>query len=95
MSGAVSTLHRSSAKLGRQACTVAACTKVMRYWDEDDPEWTAAKRDYADAWRSRPIWVVSRTLKSVGPNATLVTENFETVIQRLRAEVDGEIEVLG
>ncbi len=69
--------------------------EVMRYWDEDHPEWTAEKREYADAWRSRPKWVVSRTLKSVGPNATLVTEDFEAVIRRLKAELDGEVEVLG
>jgi len=46
--------------------------EVMRYWDEDRPEWDAEERDFAGAWRSQPKWVVSRSLKSVGPNATLV-----------------------
>src|SRR5690606_1204774 len=46
--------------------------EVMRYWDEDHAEWDAAEREYAVAWRSKPKWVVSRTLKSVGPNASLV-----------------------
>jgi hypothetical protein len=46
--------------------------EVMRYWDEDSPEWGAEERDFAAAWRSQSKWVVSRSLKSVGPNATLV-----------------------
>jgi hypothetical protein len=28
--------------------------EVMRYWDEDDPAWDAAERDFAAAWRSQP-----------------------------------------
>jgi dihydrofolate reductase len=69
--------------------------EVMRYWDEDQPEWDAAERDYAAAWRSKPKWVVSSTLKSVGPNATLVADDLEGTIARLKAELDGEIEVSG
>src|SRR3984957_8589918 len=49
--------------------------EVMRYWDEDRPESDAEERDFAAAWRSQPKWVVSRTLKSVGPNATLVADD--------------------
>ena len=56
--------------------------EVMRYWDEDHPEWDAAERDFAAAWRSQPKWVVSRSLKSVGPNATLVGDDLEAAIQR-------------
>src|SRR6201984_3202067 len=48
--------------------------EVMRYWDEDCPEWGAEEHDFAAAWRSQPKWVVSRSLKSVGPNATLVED---------------------
>ena len=55
--------------------------EVMRYWDEDHPEWDAAERDYAAAWRSQPKWVVSRSLKSVGPNATLVEGDLEAAIR--------------
>ena len=69
--------------------------EVMRYWDEDRPEWDAEERDYAAVWRSQPKWVVSRSLKSVGPNATLVADDFETVIRRLKAELAGEIHVGG
>src|ERR1700682_2638911 len=39
--------------------------EVMRYWDEDHPEWDAAERDFAAAWRSQPKWVVSRSMTSV------------------------------
>jgi dihydrofolate reductase len=38
---------------------------------------------------------VSRALKSVGPNARLVGDDFEAVIRRLKAELAGEIEVAG
>jgi hypothetical protein len=53
--------------------------EVMRYWDEDRPDWDAEERDFATAWRSQPKWVVSRSLKSVGPNATLVEDDIEAV----------------
>jgi dihydrofolate reductase len=69
--------------------------EVMRYWDEDHPEWDAAERDFAAAWRSQPKWVVSRSLKSVGPNATLVADDVEAVIRGLKAERAGEIHVSG
>lgn len=69
--------------------------EVMRYWDEDHPEWDEAERDYAAAWRDQPKWVVSRSLKSVGPNATLVADNIEAAIRELKASLDGEIEVSG
>src|SRR3954470_19044196 len=69
--------------------------EVMRIWDEDRPEWGAEQRDFTAAWRSQPKWVVSRSLKSVGPNATLVADDFEKVIRGLKAELAGEIQVGG
>jgi dihydrofolate reductase len=42
-----------------------------------------------------PKWVASRSLKSVGPNATLVQDDLESVIRRLKAELPGEIAVAG
>ncbi len=69
--------------------------EVMRYWDEDRPEWTPAERDFATAWRSQPKWVVSRSLKAVGPNATLVEGDLETVIRGLKARLVGEMQVAG
>jgi dihydrofolate reductase len=73
--------------------------EVMRYWDEDFPEWTEKEHDFAAAWRSRPKWVVSRTLGSanttLGPNATLVKDDVEAVVRGLKAELAGEIDVAG
>jgi dihydrofolate reductase len=46
--------------------------EVMRYWDEDQPAWDEIEHDFAQAWRSKPKWVASRSLTSVGPNATLM-----------------------
>src|SRR3982074_2323412 len=34
--------------------------EVMRYWDEDSPEWDASELEFAAAWRRQPKWVVSR-----------------------------------
>jgi dihydrofolate reductase len=69
--------------------------EVMRYWDDDRPDWDAEDRDFAAAWRRQPKWVVSRSLKSVGPNATLVGNDIEAVIRGLKARLVGEIEVAG
>jgi dihydrofolate reductase len=60
--------------------------EIMRYWDDDQPEWDAEERAFAAAWRNQPKWVVSRSLKSVG---------LEGAIRELKAERDGEIEVAG
>jgi dihydrofolate reductase len=69
--------------------------EVMRYWDEDHPEWGPAEIDFAAAWRRQPKWVVSRSLKSVGPNATLVGDDLEAALRGLKAQFAGEIEVAG
>jgi dihydrofolate reductase len=69
--------------------------EVMRYWDEDLPGWDAEERDFAAAWRRQPKWVASRSLKSVGPNATLVEGDIGAVIRGLKAQLVGEIEVAG
>jgi len=69
--------------------------EVMRYWDEDRPEWSAEQHEFAAAWRRQPKWVVSRSSKSVGPNATLVDDDIEPVIRGLKARLDGEIAVSG
>lgn len=69
--------------------------EVMRVWDDDLPDFGAEEREFAAVWRSTPKWVVSRSLKSVGPNATLVENDIETVIRRLKAQLEGEIEVAG
>ena len=69
--------------------------EVMRYWDEDQADWGAEEREFAAAWRSHPKWVVSRSLKSVGPNAYLVADDFEAVVRGLKADLVGEVDVGG
>ena len=69
--------------------------EVMRYWDEDLSDWNAEEREYAAVWRSQPKWVASRSLKAVGPNATLVEGDVGTAVQGLKARLDGEIAVAG
>ncbi len=69
--------------------------EMMRYWDGDRPEWNEPQRDFAAAWRAHPKWVVSRSLKSVGPNASLVSRDIEAFVGSLKSEIDGNIAVAG
>jgi dihydrofolate reductase len=69
--------------------------EVMRYWDDDHPEWDDARRAYAAAWREQPKWVVSRTLSEVGPNATLVGGDLEAEVRAIASRLDGVVEVSG
>lgn len=69
--------------------------EVMRYWDDDDSNWNADEREFAVVWRRQPKWVVSRSLKTVGPNAILVNDNIEATIRGLKEQHAGEFEVAG
>lgn len=68
---------------------------LMSYWDQEQSGWDADHHAFALAWRKAPKWVVSSTLESVGPNATLLKGDLEAQVRRLKEEVDGEIEVGG
>ncbi len=69
--------------------------EVMRYWDEDGEDRNAHEHNFSAAWRSKPKWVVSRSLQSVGPNARLVSQDAVEEIRRLKTELTGEIGVGG
>lgn len=69
--------------------------ETMRYWDEHSADWSDDEKEFADAWCNQPKWVVSKTLTSVGPNATLVTDDLETFVRKLKSELGGEIDVAG
>ena len=69
--------------------------EIMRYWDNEEADWGPEEREFANVWRAQPKWVVSHSLKEVGPNATLATDDLETTARRLKAEVEGEIDVAG
>ena len=69
--------------------------ELMRYWDEDQPDWTPDLHEFAAVWRRQPKWVVSHTLAEVGPNTTLVADDAPGFVGRLKAELPGEISVSG
>ena len=69
--------------------------QIMRYWDEDQPDWGAAEREFATAWCGLRKWVVSRSLAEVGPNATLLRGDLRATVGALKAEEAGEIDVGG
>ncbi|MBY0296818.1 MAG: dihydrofolate reductase family protein [Methylobacterium sp.] len=69
--------------------------EIMRYWDDDHPEWGTEERAFAAAWRNQPKWVVSRSLRSVGPNAGLIDDDLEGAIRDLKTGRTGEIEIAG
>ena len=69
--------------------------EIMRYLDEEHPEWDDERRAFAVAWRRQPKWVVSRTLTSVGPNATLVRDDLETAMRGLKDQHVGDIQIGG
>ena len=68
--------------------------ELMRYWDDDHPDWEPEGAAFAAAWRRQPKWVVSRTSEA-GPNATVLQGDLEGAIRALKDEGDGEIEVAG
>ena len=50
----LSSLHRAGCAAWPGAFTVARMYEVMRYWDDDKPDWGAEERDFAAAWRANP-----------------------------------------
>ena len=69
--------------------------EVMRYWDDDHAEWSPDFWAFARAWRKQPKWVVSRTMRSVGPNATLIGEPMEAAVRDIKRQHVGEVQVGG
>lgn len=72
-----------------------AMYETMRYWDDEHPEWGDDERAFASAWRRQPKWVISTTLDAVGPNATLIRDDLEGALRKIKREHAGEIEVAG
>ncbi|HEX7003530.1 MAG TPA: dihydrofolate reductase family protein [Trueperaceae bacterium] len=68
---------------------------LLRYWDEDRPEYSDLEREYGQVWRSQPKWVVSNGRAPLGPNASLVEGDLESFVRRLKDEVGGDIDVAG
>ena len=69
--------------------------ELMRYWDDDHPDWDADRRAFAAAWRRQPKWVASKSLNTLGPNASLLGDDLESAVREIKAGRSGEIEVAG
>jgi dihydrofolate reductase len=69
--------------------------EVMRYWDDDQPGWDDGDHEFAAVYRAKPKWVASRTIKDVGPNATLIGGDVSAFVRKLKEEINGEIDVAG
>ena len=69
--------------------------ELMRYWEDDKPDWDQDEHAFAAAWRKQPKWVVSRTLTKVGPNATLLGSDLAKVAADLKAHLTGQVDTCG
>ncbi len=67
------------------------------YWPtgEDDPLATDAMREFARIWKPMPKIVFSSSLEQVRHNSRLVRGDVGAVLERLRREFDGDLEVSG
>jgi dihydrofolate reductase len=67
------------------------------YWPnaDADPDSTPVEAEFAGVWRDVPKVVYSRTLESVGPNATLVRDVVPEEVRALAARSDGDLVVGG
>ena len=90
--GAPPPLHRSSLRFGRSFYG-RRMYEVMRYWDED-PAGMGRGCARLRGGAAEKL-VASRTLKSVGENATLVDGDLEVFVRRQKAEVEGDMDVAG
>jgi dihydrofolate reductase len=70
---------------------------MAAYWPtgEDDPSATDAMREYARIWNPMPKIVFSSSLEHVEHNARLVHGDVGTVLESLRHELDGDLDVSG
>ena len=62
---------------------------------DQDPANAGAMAEFAGIWRDMPKIVYSRTLTSVGPNATLVREVDAAQVRALQDEPGGDLVVSG
>jgi dihydrofolate reductase len=69
----------------------------MRYWETaaEDPSLADHMLEFAAVWNATPKVVCSRTLESVGPNATLLKEGAAEEVTRLKREPGKDLFVGG
>jgi dihydrofolate reductase len=62
---------------------------------DQDPDCSPAEREFAEIWRTTPKIVYSRTLETVGPNATLLREVDPAEVRELAASAPGDLSLGG
>ena len=67
------------------------------YWSDvaANPTGTDYTDEFARLWVETPRYVCSRTLKSVGDGLTLISENVESEVKRLKEMPEGPVDVGG
>jgi dihydrofolate reductase len=67
------------------------------HWPTADqrPDSTESEKEFARIWRETPKVVYSRTLETVGPNATLVREVVPDEVRELAAQAEGDLSLGG
>jgi dihydrofolate reductase len=70
---------------------------MASYWPnvESEPDATDVMREFGRIWNSKPKVVFSTTLEEVGPTWRLVRGDVVGELKRLKAEIDGQIEIGG
>jgi len=70
---------------------------MAAYWPtgESNPESTPVMVEFARIWNPKPKVVFSTTLTSVDWNSRLARGDVDEELERIRAEVDGDLEVAG
>jgi len=70
---------------------------MAAYWPtgEDDPAATDAMREFSSIWKPMPKIVFSTSLEHVEHNARLVRGDVGPVLEELRREFDGDLDVGG
>jgi dihydrofolate reductase len=71
--------------------------ETMVYWEtaEQDPELGEVEREFAEIWKELPKVVFSTTLEEVEGNTRLVRDGIVEEVERLKADVEGDIGVGG
>lgn len=69
--------------------------EIMRYWDEDQPDWQPDEHAFAAAWRNHRKWVVSRSLRETGPNVQRLEGDLAKEVKALKQSLTGELSVSG
>jgi len=70
---------------------------MAAYWPtgEDDPAATDATREFSSIWKPMPKIVFSSSLEDVEHNARLVRGDVRTVLEEVRREFEGDLDVGG